>query len=379
MTHNLTITPVTDRKGMLDFIKFPFRLYRDDPNWVPPLIEERRDFFDTKKNPFFNHARSQLFMVRRGDEIVGTVGAVVDDNHNQFHGEQAGAFGFFDLIDDQSVASALLKTAEDWVRGQGMKVIRGPLNFSTNHEIGMLVDGFDTPPMVMMTHNPRYYPRLVESDGYCKATDVFAYLSIFTEDWDAVPQKLWRVADKAAQKAGVRVRKVDMHHIDREVAQIKAVYNQAWLRNWGFVPLTEEEIDHLVRGLKPVIDPNLVLIAETADGRPVGVSLCLPDLHQALRWSGGGHYFPFGLLKFLWHRRKIDQCRLLVMGVIEEYRSTGIDALFYAETAKTARARGYKQLEGSWILEGNVMMNRIIERLGGRRYKTWRIYEKPLV
>ena len=172
------------------------------------------------------------------------------------------------------------------------------------------------------------------------------------------------------QKAGVRVRKVDMRHIDREVAQIKAVYNQAWLRNWGFVPLTEEEIDHLVRGLKPVIDPNLVLIAETADGRPVGVSLCLPDLHQALRWSGGGHYFPFGLLKFLWHRRKIDQCRLLVMGVIEEYRSTGIDALFYAETAKTARARGYKQLEGSWILEGNVMMNRIIERLGGRRYKT---------
>jgi hypothetical protein len=378
MNGQLRVEPVTDKQGLLEFIKFPFTLYRGDPNWVPPLIEERRDFFDPKKNPFFEHARCQLFVARRGDELAGTVAAVVNDNHNTFHAEQTGSFGFFEAINDQSVADALLEAAEAWVRGQGMTVIRGPLNFSTNDEIGTLVDGFDEPPVVMMTYNPRYYPPLIEAHGYAKAMDVYAYVVDLAERLQNAPQKVFSVAEKAAQKEGIRVRKIDIRRLDQEVELIKQVYNRAWERNWGFVPMTDAEIDHLANGMKPILDPNLLFVAETSDGTPVGVSIALPDVHQALRWSGGGHMWPFGLLKFLWYRRKVNQCRLLIMGMVAEHRGRGADAVFYVETARAALAHGYKRMESSWILESNTMMNLIIERLGGVRYKTYRIYEKPL-
>jgi hypothetical protein len=378
MSGQLRLEPVSDKQGLMEFIEFPFKLYRGDPNWVPPLIEERRDFFDPKKNPFFEHARCQLFLARRGDELVGTVASVVNDNHNALHNEKTGAFGFFEVVNDQAVADALLEAAESWVRTQGMAVIRGPLNFSTNDEIGTLVDGFDEPPMVMMTYNPRYYPSLIEAHGYAKAMDVYAYIVELAERLQNAPQKVFSVAEKAAQREGIRVRKIDIKHLDQEVALIKQVYNRAWERNWGFVPMTDHEIDHLANGLKAILDPNLLFVAETSDGTPVGVSIALPDVHQALRWSGGGHMWPFGLLKFLWHRRKVNQCRLLIMGLVEQYRGRGADAIFYVETARAALAHGYKRMEGSWILENNTMMNLIIERLGGVRYKTYRIYEKTL-
>ena len=380
MTTNgqLRIEPVTDKRGVTEFVKFPFRLYRGDPNWVPPLIEERLDFLDPKKNPFFEHARCQLFLARRGDELVGTIAAVVNDNHNTFHDEQTGSFGFFEAINDPGVADALLKAAEAWVRGQGMTVIRGPLNFSTNDEIGTLVDGFDEPPVVMMTYNPRYYPALIEGRGYAKAMDVYAYTVDLAEGLQNAPPKVFSVAEKAAQKEGIRVRKLDLRHLDEEVALLKQVYNRAWERNWGFVPMTDAEMEHLADGLKAILDPNLLFIAENADGVPVGVSIGVPDIHQALRWSGGGHMWPFGLLKFLWYRRKVNQCRLLIMGMVPEYRGRGADAIFYVETARAALAHGYKRMEGSWILETNTMMNLILQRLGMQRYKTYRVYEKPL-
>jgi hypothetical protein len=362
----------------MTLVKFPFKLYKGDPNWVPPFIEERRDFFDPRKNPFYEHARYQLFLARRGGEVVGTIGAVVNDNHNRFHDEQVGGFGFFESVDDQAAANALLDAAEGWVRGQGMTAIRGPLNFSTNDEIGCLVEGFDSPPMVMLTYNPRYYPGLLEKHGYVKAMDVYTWIFDLEEDYKKAPEKLFRVAEKAAEKQGLRVRKIDMRQMDREIELIKQVYNSAWERNWGFVPMTEHEIDHLAKGLIPVLDPNLILVAETADGKPAGVSLALPDLHQALRWSGGGHMWPFGLLKFLWHKRHVNQARLLIMGMIEQYRGRGADALFYLKTGLEAMARGYKRIECGWILETNDMMNRIVERLGADKYKTYRIYEKPL-
>jgi len=374
----LQIERVTDKRGLLAFVKFPFKLYRGDPNWVPPLIEERLDFFDPAKNPFYEHARYQLFLARRDGELVGTIGAVVDENHNAVHNELMGAFGFFETVNDQAVADALLDAAEGWAREQGMAIMRGPYNFSTNQEIGTLVDGFNEPPMVMMTYNPPYYPVLIEAHGYRKAMDVYAYIFYLAEDMKTAPPKVFRVAEKAAQKAGLRVRKVDLHHFHRDVEKIKQVYNRAWLRNWGFVPMTDAEINHLAANLRPVVDPNLIFIAELEDGTPVGVSMALPDLHQALRLSGGGHMWPFGLLKFLWYRRKVDQARLMIMGMVEEYRGRGADAIFYVETARAALARGYKRIEASWILENNTMMNQIIERLGGRRYKTYRIYERPL-
>lgn len=378
MTQQLQIEPVNGKQALSEFIQFPFKLYRGDPNWVPPLIEERRDFLDPQKNPFFEHARYQLFLARRDNELVGTIAAVVNDNHNAFQGEKMGSFGFFEAINDQTVADALLEAAEAWVRAQGMAVIRGPLNFSTNDEIGTLVDGFDEPPVVMMTYNPRYYPSLIEARGYTKAMDVYAYIVELAEGLQNAPPKVFSVAEKAAQKEGIRVRKFNMKRFDQEVALLKQVYNRAWERNWGFVPMTDHEIDHLAHGLKAILDPNLLFVAEAADGAPVGVSIAIPDIHQALRWSGGGHMFPFGLLKFLWQRRKVNQCRLLIMGMIPEYRGRGADAIFYVETARAALAHGYKRMEGSWILESNTMMNRIIERLGGVRYKTYRVYERAL-
>jgi hypothetical protein len=376
--NNIVIEPVTSRKGMTEFIKFGFKHYKDDPCWVPPFIEERLGYFDTKKNPLWQHARYQLFVARRAGEMVGTVGAVVNDNHNKAHDELAGGWGFFESIDDQEVACALIQAAEDWCRLQGMTCIRGPLNFSTNDEVGLLIDGFDTPPVVMMTYNPPYYPRLIEGCGYRKAMDLYAWIWDIEQGLAEAPEKLHRVASKAMEKQGLRVRKINWSNFDQEVEIIKAAYNAAWQKNWGFVPMTDAEIDHLAKTLKPMADPNLILIAETAEGKPAGVSIALPDLHQALRASGGGRMYPFGILRFLWHRRKIDQVRLLIMGMMEEYRGRGADAIFYLESAKQALAGGYKRLEGSWILESNVMMNQIIERLGGVRYKTYRIYEKSL-
>jgi GNAT superfamily N-acetyltransferase len=372
------VEPVTSKQGVLELVEFPFKLYDGDPNWVPPLIEERRDFLDPNKNPFFDHARYQLVLARRNGELVGTIGAVVDDNHNAFHNERMGAFGFFESIDSQEVADALIGAAEDWARAQGMTIMRGPMNFSTNHELGLLIDGVDEPPMVMMTYNPRYYAKLIEARGYVKAMDLFAYIGDLDDRLHNGPPKLYRAAEKAAKNAGIRVRKANMRTFADEVQRVKAIYDRAWTHHWGFLPITEKEGDYLAAGLKHVIDPDLVLIAETSDGTPVGMSITLPDLHQALKRSGGGHMFPFGLLKFLWHKRKIDQVRLWGMGVIDEYRGRGIDALFYIETARAALAKGHKRIEGSWILESNTMMNRIIERLGGQRYKTYRIYEKAL-
>lgn len=374
----ILIEPVNSKKGTLEFVKFPFTLYRGDPNWVPPLIEERMAIFDPRKNPFFEHARFQLFVARRDGQIVGTIGAVVDDNHNRTHNEQAGSFGFFECVDDPAVAAALLDAAEAWVAGQGMTIIRGPLNFSINEEIGTLIEGTDEPPMVMMTYNPRYYPALIEGRGYTKAMDVLAWIFDIERDLKNAPPKLFTVAQKVVEKQGLRVRKIDMRHFDRDVEMLKEVYNRAWQHNWGAVPMTDHEIDHLAAGLKPMLDPNLIFIAETAEGKPAGVSLCLPDLHQALKRSGGGHMWPFGLLKFLWHRRKITQLRLLIMGMLEEHRGRGADAIFYLETAKEAVKRGYTRMEASWILENNTMMNQIIERLGGKKYKIYRIYEKVI-
>lgn len=375
---NTVIEPVTTRKGMTEFIKFGFKLYKDDPCWVPPFIEERLGYFDTKKNPLWQHARYQLFVARRNGEMIGTVGAVVNDNHNSVHNELAGGWGFFESIDDQEVACKLIQAAEDWCRLQGMACIRGPLNFSTNDEVGLLIDGYDTPPMVMMTHNPRYYPKLVEGCGYRKAMDLYAWIWDIEQGLAEAPEKLHRVASKAMEKQGLRVRKINWSNFDQEVELIKAAYNSAWQKNWGFVPMTDAEIDHLARSLKPMADPNLILIAETSDGKPAGVSIALPDLHQALKAAGGGRMYPFGILRFLWHRRKINQVRLIIMGMMEEYRGRGADAIFYLESAKQALKSGYKKLEGSWILESNTMMNQIIERLGGVRYKTYRIYEKSL-
>ena len=380
---DIRIVPVTSQAQRKEFAKFPWTIYKEDPNWVPPMFGDQLALLDPEKHPFWEHAEQQLFLAMRGGEVVGTISAHINHRHNEIHEDKVGFFGFFEVIDEYSVAEALLDAAAGWLRERGMEAIRGPENPSQNEEVGLLVDGFDRPRVVMMTYNPRYYQGFLERAGFEKAQDLWAWIlrtDIFDKDVQRLPRKFLRVAEQVRQRENLVVRKFDKSHFDREVEIAKAVYNEAWEKNWGFVPFTEPEIDHLAQELKPFLDPDLVYIAEV-DGKPAGISLGIPDVYQALlrakpqpnKWS-----FLWTVLKLLWHQRKIDTLRVLIMGVVPEYRGLGIDALFYVETARGAFAKGYEYCEMSWILESNDMMNRIIERLGGKVYKTYRVYEKPL-
>jgi hypothetical protein len=380
---DIRIVPVTSQEQRKAFAKFPWTIYRDDPNWVPPIFGDHLALLVPEKHPFWEHAEQQLFLAMRGKDVVGTISAHINHRHNEIHEDKVGFFGFFEVIEDYAVAEALFDTAAGWLRERGMEAIRGPESPSQNEEVGLLVDGFDRPRVVMMTYNPRYYQDFIERAGFEKAQDLWAWLlrtDIFDKDVQRLPRKILRVAEQVRQRENLVVRRFDKSKFDREVEIAKAIYNGGWEKNWGFVPFTDREIDHLGQELKPILDPDLIYIAEV-DGKPAGISLGIPDVYQALlkarpqpnKWS-----FPWTVLKLLWHQRKIDTFRVLIMGVLPEYRALGIDALFYVETARGAFAKGYDYCEMSWILESNDMMNRIIERLGGKIYKTYRIYERPV-
>ncbi len=378
---DIRIKAVESKTDLMKFIKFPWQIYGNDPYWVPPLIRERKTFLNPAKNPFFKHAEVALFLAQQGDETVGTIAAVIDDKYNTFQEERAGVFGLFEVIEDYAVAQRLLSTARDWVKDRGMEIIRGPLNFSQNYEYALLVDGFDSRPVVLMTYNPPYYVDFIERFGFQKAKDLYAYTadsSYYGGDVSGLPQKIFRVAEIARRRKEILVRKVRLKEdFEGEIEIAKTVYNSSWSKLWGFVPLTEEEFDYIAEGLKPFLDEDLIFVAEVGD-QPVGFSLTLPDINQALFHIRNGRLFPLGWLKFLWYSRKIDTLRLFAMGIIEEYRGRGIDALFYLETAKAALRKGYKRMEMSLILEDNEMTNRIIQRIGGKIYKTYRIYEMKL-
>jgi hypothetical protein len=378
------IVPVTTKEQRQAFAKFPWRLYHGDPNWVAPIYSDHLDMLTPGKHPFHEHARMQLFLAVRGDgQPIGTICAHINHLHNQTYKDKVGFFGFFEVIEEYPVAEALLNAAAGWLREQGMEAVRGPESFSQNEECGLLVDGFDLPPVVMMTYNPRYYIDFIERAGFGKAQDLWAWdilTNIFDYDVQKLPAKFLKVADHARQSPNLVFRQLDKKQWDQEVERAKAVYNEAWEANWGFVAMTEAEFDHLGASLKMILDPALVYIA-LIDGKPVGISVGVPDINQAMlkarpqpnKWS-----LPLLLAKFMWHRRKIDAMRLMIMGVVPEYRALGIDALFYVETSRAAFKAGYKRCEMSWILESNDMMNRIIERLGGHIYKTYRLYQKPV-
>jgi GNAT superfamily N-acetyltransferase len=380
-SQEVRVIPVQTKQEMKQFVDFPYKIYRKDPYWVPTLRMDRAALFDPKKFPYFEHADVQLFLALRGGEPVGTICAHVNHRHNEFHEEKAGFFGFFETVDDYAVAEKLLHAATEWVRARGMTVIRGPMNYSGNEDCGLLVDGFDSSPVVMMTYNPRYYAGFIDRAGFAKAQDLYAYWldtgEVVTKDGKVLNPKLVRVVEKVRERAGVTIRKVNMKDFDNEVVRIKKVYNSAWERNWGFVPMTDAEFAHLAESLKMVLDPNLVLLAEI-DGEPVGFSLTLPDVNQALKGTGG-HLIP-AIVRLLWYKafHKFTICRVIAMGVVEQHRMKGIAAVFYYETALNAAPRGYAHAEMSWILESNLMMNRDTQFMGGKVYKTYRVYEKAL-
>ena len=378
----LNIISVQSDKERRSFISLPWKVYQDDPYWVPPLFSERM-FFLTK-HPFLEHADVEFFLAKRGDEVVGTIAAFINHRHNDFHDEHIGFFGFFEVLEDKEAADQLLNTAEDWVKRRGYDAVRGPAQYSTNEECGLLVDGFDDPPRILMTYNPKRYIGYLEGRGYDKALDLHAY-SLDTDIYSGgskFPAKLIRVVEKLKEKGEIKIRKVDMKHFDQDVEKVKGIYNQSWAKNWGFIPMTDAEFDQMGEELHQILDPDLALLAEI-DGTPIGVSITLPDLNQPLR-----HAYPkpgkpewLTMAQLVWHwkiMRRVKWARVLILGVLPEYRARGVDALFYYESAIECLKKGIPHAEMSWILENNDAISRPIRVMGGEIYKTYRFYEKKL-
>lgn len=374
--NDVTVAAVRTPAEKKDFIELPFALYKGDPNFVPPLVMERNDFFDPKKNPWFEFGTAELFLARNKEgRVVGRIAAVDDPRFNEFHGTQLGFFGFFECENEPGIARALFDAAAAWLKGRGFERMQGPLNFSTNHECAVLVEGFDARPAIMMTYNPRYYPELYEANGFEKAKDLWAYeLSSSVEP----PEKVARIAEKVRAREGLVIRPVNVADFANEVARIKSIYNAAWEKNWGFVPMTDREFEHMAKDMKAVLVPELVLIAEVK-GEPVAFSMTLPDANPALQAAGGRltkFGLPIGLAKLVLASRKLRRLRLITLGIKEGYRKRGIDAVLYLDTLRTARRLGYTGGEISWTLEDNTLVNRAIESMGGRHNKTYRIYER---
>lgn len=366
-----------DQSEKRAFIKTQWLFYKNNPNWVPPLLLDRSKLLDTKKNPFYKHSAIQLFLAERDGQVVGRIAGITNVNHNAEHNDSIGFFGFFESVDDQEVATALLSAAEDWVREQGMTEIRGPVNPSMNDESGLLVEGFDGPPAILMTYNPPYYGALIEGAGYAKSQDLYAYL-LRNENYAS--DKMKRMYDIIVKRNGLTFRSIDFKTkagFKRDVETLKFIYNEAWEKNWGFVKFTDEEFDFLAADLKQIADPNLVFVVE-CKGRIAGFCLALPDVNQALIYNKNGRLIP-GIWHLLTKSKKIDLCRIIVLGVLPEFRGLGIDAAMYMEIGERAKKRGILKGEASWILESNEMMNKALTlTMHGERYRTYRVYDKPL-
>ncbi len=366
----IEVVPANNDKLLREFVDFPYRLYRNNPYWVPPLRMDVKKLLDRGKHPFWANADGEFFLAIRSGRTLGRVAAIIDRNHNKFQGEEAGFFGFFEAEDDQDTATALLSRARQWVMDRGATCLRGPVSPSTNYECAMLVEGFDSSPMVMMPYNPPYYPALMDGVGLRKAKDLYAYI----EDTDRFEtERIGRVAERSIEKQGIRIRPINMKNFQADVELAWRVYNEAWEKNWGFVPMTREEFMAMGDEMKLILKPDLILFGEK-DGRTVGFALALPDVNPALK-QARGRLFPTGLVKILYHLRSVRDIRILALGVVEEYRSTGIAAAFYHAIWRAAQRRGYSRGEMSWILEDNVLMNRSLTAMGGKRYKTYRFYE----
>ena len=368
------VIPVSSRRERRAFIELPFRLYRDDPLWVPPLRRDVAERIDPARHPFYDHAAIALFLARerRRGRIVGRIAAIDNARHLAYHADGVGFFGFFECERDPGAAAVLFDAAATWLRARGLRVIRGPASPSLNDECGLLVHGFDRAPVVMMPYNPPWYAELLEGCGFQKAKDLVAY-------WmgsDTVPQRLADASLRFAERHRLVVRPLDKRRFPEEIERIRAVYNSAWERNWGFVPMTEREFTHLAKRMKPVVDPTLVPFVEV-DGATAGFALALPDLNRALR-AMGGRLWPLGWLKGLWAWRRIDTLRVLTLGVLPPHRRTGASELLYLYFLRVGRTRGITKGEFSWILEDNHAMQAALRKLGAHHYKTYRLFDRPL-
>jgi len=361
-------------KDITKFIKFAWKIYKGDPNWVPPLLMDKKKILNKDKNPFFKTAEMEMFMAFKDGEPVGRIAAIKNDTHNKVHNENIGFFGFFESINDQEVANALLNKAKEWLQAKGVNAMRGPANPSSNDEFAMLLEGFDDPPRIMMTYNPKYYLELMDNYGLKKVKDLYAYQ--IDNPKLLKSEKLIRVAEIARKRSKVSIQQIDLKKFKSELERVKFVYNQAWAPNWGFIPMTDEEIDNLAKELKPIIEPSLVLFAEV-EGKTIAFALVMPDYNE-LFIKMNGRLFPFNFIKLFTKRRTIKWARVLTLGIIPEYQKRGIDALLYYEITQRAEKLGILKGEASWILEDNEMMKRGADVMNGEIYKKYRVYEIPI-
>lgn len=374
---SVEIHPVSGRRERNEFIELPYRLRRDDPQWVPPLRFERREFLDPKRNPWFDHSEAQLFLARRGGETVGRITAHIDYRWDEFRGGNDGMFGFFESIDDPEVAKALVDAASDWLRERGRERMLGPMNFTLNDECGLLIEGYDEPSMILEPWHPPYYRELLEGLGLEKAMDLLMWtlwLGELAEGNQFTP--MIHAAAKHAEEQGVVVRHMRRRDMENEVRTFMEIYNQAWGRNWGFVPITEDEVRFQAKNLKPVLDEDWAMIAER-DGEPVGAALTLPDINQVLARMKG-RIFPFGWWYYLNRKRYITRLRVFALGVLPEHQHAGVAAALYQRHLEVALNGGLQGGHMGWILETNEPMNRAMEGMGGKVVQRYRIYERRL-
>jgi hypothetical protein len=371
--NGISVRPVAGAREFRKFIGYPYERNRGDVHWVPPLRIGESERLTPKKNPFFAHAEVELLLAFRDGRIVGRIAAIDDHRHNETHHDNLAAFGFFEA-EDSDTARALLDSVEQWAKQRGRSAVRGPLNPSLNESAGLLIEGFDTDPMLLMPHNPPEYAAFIERAGYSKVKDLYAWLYDLRR---RIGPEFERIADRVRSKHRMVVRPFNLTQFAKETARLREIYCGAWENNWGFVPPTDDEFRRLASEMKPILDPKCAVCVEV-DGRPVACAVAVPDINQALRGTDG-RLFPLGLVRLLGRKRIIDQVRLLLLGVLPEYRSPGLFPLIIAELQKSlTNNTRYVRAEFSWVLEDNHDINKPVERIGAVRYKTYRIYQKAL-
>jgi len=374
---DIEISEVSSRWERNAFIRFPWKIYANDPAWVPPLIIERKEFLNRRRHPFYRHGDAALFLARKNGEIVGRIMASDDPNYNALHQSNVGCFGLFECINDRVVAAALFERAAGWLRKKGRTEIMGPIDYSTNYVCALLIDGFQFPPTILTSHNPPYYRDLIESCGFTKAKDWYAWW--FADPSQAVTQ-LRRLATRVHRHRHVTFRPANLKNLRDESRRLREIYNQAWEKNWGFVPFTEAEIEFMTKELKPLLLPNFAWVAESGD-TPVGFALGVPDINVILHDLNGRltrFGFPIGLIKLLFGRKRIRKGRLVALGVIEKYRRSGIAEMLVLRVIEETMVKRGITGELSMTLEDNFMINRFLEAIGAYRYKTYRIFKRTL-
>jgi len=360
------------------FLSLPWKIFENDPYWVPPLLMEQKSILNKKKNPYFKHCTYKAWTIYKDGDSIGRILAYIDSSHNSLYKEQTGFLGFFECINDQATVEILFNTAIQWLNEEGMSKVYGPMNFSIANECGVLLNGFDSPPVLQMNHTPSYYSRLFENAGFVKAHDLFAYQ--VTEDiikrQEKFVKRLQQLSEAILKKEGIIIRKINLDNYEEELENVNTLFNSFMKDTWGFVPSSIEEMKYSSRSLKSIADQEMIYMAEV-NNKVVGCSLSIPDFNEVLKHMNG-RLLPTGIFKVLWYRNKIKGLRLILLGITHEYRNLGLDIVFYYYTIINGLNRGYNKAELSWISEDNSRLISIIEKFGATRYKTYRMFKKDI-